>query len=108
MKSLEHCELNQWSEMGCDNIDNATSVCYITENGVGGSYGKHCIAKNLCNKKSLCGDKKDCRIYCCDEHDCNRSKYSAASTVRERSFWFVYVVALLAVLGVHMLQGQLL
>ena len=82
-KSLEHCEMVQRAEVGCGNIANETSVCFITErrgsNGKGGYYGKHCIAQERCNRKSLCAPNEseaDCQIYCCTEHNCNRVKFS--------------------------------
>ena len=77
-KSLADCEMTQYKEIGCGTIDNSTSSCYIVENPADGRYGKHCIHERLCNKQSICSNKKDCELFCCKGDHCNKSKFSSS------------------------------
>lgn len=101
-KSLEDCEIKQNLQYGCTIISNETSTCYISEatlkNGQG-QYGKHCIAKDKCNEKSICNPEAvECTVTCCDEPTCNIKKGWGSAGLTKTTSSVVLVTFLLLTL----------
>lgn len=85
-KSLEDCEDKQTADIGCEDILNSTSTCYIVEaqkKEGSKTFGKHCIAKEKCTKKYICEPGSVCELTCCTTPLCNmkrKNKFSSSAT----------------------------